>query len=77
LSVNGSKNAARRKKSEIPCPGNVGLLNHAGVTRRGRDQPVFLGESDSFADPTPRADLRTRGNFDDRVDTPVLRHAAT
>ena len=27
--MNGSKNAARRKKSEIPCPGNVGLLRTA------------------------------------------------
>jgi len=38
---------------------------------------VFLGESESLADPTPRADPRTRGNIEDRVYAPVLRHAAT
>src|SRR5664279_1062366 len=52
-------------------------VHHAGVTGRGRDQPVLLADRDPLADPPARMDLRTRGNIEDRVDAPVLRHAAT
>ena len=41
--MNGSKNAARRKKSEIPCPGNVGLLKELGfVVTFGAEEANYL-----------------------------------